>query len=152
MARRTAKVTGWHRARRKLAKLNNATAQALRAAIKAASEATLEQAQATVPVDPAPNPKRAKLQGTGRKTGRLRDALRIVYREKGLSGRVGVLGKRAQEKGWNIVFVELDKGNQAYRPFLKPAHRAAAGKFGYAIQVNIRKGYIEVALSAEPDR
>jgi hypothetical protein len=149
---RKAKITGWHRARRKLAKLNNATAQALRAAIKMAAEATLEKARRDVPVDPSPDPRRAKLKGTGKKTGHLRDALRIVYRNKGLSARVGVLGKRAQLKGWNIVFVELDVGNQSYRPFLRPSHKAASVQFGPEILLRTRQGYLEIAGGAEPDR
>jgi HK97 gp10 family phage protein len=152
MARKRAKITGWHRARRKLSKLNTATAQALRAAIKEAAEKTLADAKRTVPVDPAPNPARASLKGTGRKTGHLRDALRIVYRERGMKARIGVMGKRALEKGWNVVFVEFDVGNQSYRPFLRPAHRGATGAFGMEIRTNIRKGYIEVTGSAEPDR
>lgn len=152
MAGKKWRMTNWHRARRKLAKTGGASVEALKKSIRSAGDMTLSLARANAPVDPSPDPKRRLLKGTNRKTGHVRDALRKVERDKGLRVRIGVIGKRARDKGWNIVFIERDPGNQSYSPFLIPAKRAAEQRFSTDIVNNTRSALIDVAGSAEPDR
>ncbi len=107
MARKSG-LRGINLTRRRLRRLPEETRSGVKGALAAGASLMLDTAQLLVPVD----------------TGELRSLLNVRLARDGLTARIGLIGKRANRKGYYGRYLEDGTVKRPATPFLAPAFMA----------------------------
>lgn len=135
MARRSRRITGANRLRRKLRRFPDEATDELRQTIWAFASEMQGDARARAPKD----------------TGTLAANIQARFSRDGLEARVGVITKAAKRKAYYAGFVEFGTRNMPARPWLVPALEQNRPKFRPQINSAVDRAVRRVARMAASD-